>query len=105
MALGCHPGMAATNLGRYMGVLQILNPLVRVVLNSADKGAWPALQAATGIVKPGAYYGPISFGGVRGVSGEASRSAQAQDLALAQRLWDVSIAMTGIDPDLPPSGT
>lgn len=30
-----------------------------------------------------------------------SRSAQAQDPLLAQRLWDVSIAMTGIDPGLP----
>ena len=50
MAVGCHPGMAATDLGRYMGVFQILNPLVSVVLNSAARGAWPALQAATGNV-------------------------------------------------------
>ncbi|WP_316155032.1 oxidoreductase [Cupriavidus sp. BIC8F] len=100
-AVGCHPGMASTNLGRYMGPLQILNPLVGVLLNSADKGAWPALQGATGPVKPGAYYGPIGFRGVRGVSGEASRSAVAQDPVLARRLWDQSIAMTGIDPGLP----
>ncbi|MCP3368181.1 oxidoreductase [Bradyrhizobium cajani] len=101
-AAGCHPGMAATDLGRYMGAFQILNPLVRVVLNSAAKGAWPALQAATGQIKPGGYYGPTQFGGVRGASGEASRSAEAQDPALARRLWDVSVAMTGIDPGLPP---
>jgi len=36
-AVGCPPGMAATDLGRYMGVLQILNPIVSVVLNSAAK--------------------------------------------------------------------
>lgn len=99
-AVGCHPGMAATDLGRYLGALQILNPLVKVVLNSASKGAWPALEAATGIIKPGAYYGPIGFGGVRGISGEASRSTQALDSALAQRLWDRSVTMTGIDPGL-----
>lgn len=102
-AVGCHPGMAATDLGRYMGPLQILNPLVRVILNNADKGAWPALQAATGAVKPGAYYGPIGFRGIRGVSGEASRSAEAQDPALGRRLWDLSVAMTGIDPGLSPA--
>jgi NAD(P)-dependent dehydrogenase (short-subunit alcohol dehydrogenase family) len=100
-AVGCHPGMASTNLGRYMGVLQILNPIVGVLLNSADKGAWPALQAATGIVKPGGYYGPIGFRGVRGVSGESPRSAEAQDPVLSRRLWEQSVAMTGIDPGLP----
>jgi len=101
-AVGCHPGMAATDLGRYMGVLQIVNPIVSVILNSAAKGAWPALQAATGKVTPGAYYGPIGFRGVRGASGEASRAPRATDPALARRLWDVSIAMTGINPGLPP---
>jgi len=100
-SLGCHPGMASTNLGRYMGALQVLNPIVNVLLNSADKGAWPALQAATGVVKPGAYYGPIGFRGVRGVSGEALRSNDAQDPTLARRLWEQSILMTGIDPGLP----
>lgn len=101
MAVGCHPGMAATDLGRHMGPLQILNPLVRLLLNSAGRGAWAALQAATGVVRPGAYYGPIGFRGVRGVSGEATRSDDAQDLKLARALWEVSVAMTGIDPRLP----
>src|SRR6266568_894962 len=31
-AVGCHPGMAATDLGRYMGPFQFLNPLVRLIL-------------------------------------------------------------------------
>jgi len=100
-AVGCHPGFAATDLGRYMGPLKILLPLVGLFLNSAAKGAWATLQAATGRVTSGGYYGPIGFGGIRGVSGEASRSAQAQDRELARRLWDVSVAMTGIDPGLP----
>lgn len=100
VSVGCHPGMASTNLGRYMGALQVLNPVVGVLLNSADKGAWPALQAATGSVKPGGYYGPIGFRGVRGVSGESPRSAAAQDTSLARQLWDQSIVMTGIDPQL-----
>lgn len=101
MALGCHPGIAATELGRFMGPMQFFGPLVRWLLNTAEKGALPALQAATGAVTPGAYYGPTGLGEARGVSGEASRSAMAQDPALARRLWDESIAMTGIDPGLP----
>jgi len=52
-------------------------------------------------VTPGGYYGPTGFREIRGVSGEASRSSEAQDPAVAQRLWDVSVAMTGIDPGLP----
>jgi NAD(P)-dependent dehydrogenase (short-subunit alcohol dehydrogenase family) len=99
-AVGCHPGFAATDLGRYMGPLQFLNPLVRLILNSAAKGAWPTLQAATGRVKPGGYYGPIGFGGIRGVSGEAKLAPTAQNPALARRLWDASVAATGIDPGL-----
>jgi NAD(P)-dependent dehydrogenase (short-subunit alcohol dehydrogenase family) len=100
-AVGCHPGFAATDLGRYMGPLQILMPFVRLFLNSAAMGAWPTLQASTGPVAPGGYYGPTGFREIRGVSGDATRTAQAQDPALARRLWDVSVAMTGIDPGLP----
>jgi len=100
-AIGVHPGVASTSLGRHMGIAQIAGPIVGLLLNSADKGAWPALLAATGKVKPGGYYGPTGFGGIRGVAGEAKRAPHAGDPALAKRLWEVSVAMTGIDPGLP----
>jgi NAD(P)-dependent dehydrogenase (short-subunit alcohol dehydrogenase family) len=100
-AIGVHPGIASTSLGRHMGIVQVVGPIVGLLLNSADKGAWPALLAATGKVKPGGYYGPTGFGGIRGVAGEAKRASHAEDPELAKRLWDVSIAMTGIDPSLP----
>jgi hypothetical protein len=85
-----------------MGPLEILLPLVRMFVNTAATGAWPTLQAATGPVSPGACFGPIGFREIRGVSVGASRSAQAVDLLPARRLWDVSVAMTGIDPGLAP---
>lgn len=100
-AVGVHPGIASTSLGRHMGLAQLALPIVGLLLNSADKGAWPALLAATGDVTPGGYYGPTGFGRIRGVAGEAKRTPQAEDPLLAKRLWDVSIAMTGIDPGLP----
>jgi NAD(P)-dependent dehydrogenase (short-subunit alcohol dehydrogenase family) len=103
-AICCHPGVATTELARHMpGFLRALWPALGKVLNTAAMGAWPALQAATAAdVQPGGYYGPQQLGGARGPSGAAKRSAQAQDAALARRLWDVSVQMTGIDPGLPP---
>jgi hypothetical protein len=86
-----------------MGLMQLAGPIVGLFLNSASMGAWPALQAATGKVKSGGYYGPTGFRGIKGVSGEAEPSPRAQDPGLAKRLWEVSIAMTGIDPALPPA--
>ncbi|WP_225766640.1 oxidoreductase [Inquilinus sp. Marseille-Q2685] len=100
-AVGCHPGIAKTDLGRHLGALHILLSLMRLFLNSTAMGAWPTLQAATGRVTPGGYYGPTGIRELRGVSGEASLAAQARDPGLARRLWDVSVAMTGIDPGLP----
>jgi NAD(P)-dependent dehydrogenase (short-subunit alcohol dehydrogenase family) len=99
-AIGVHPGIANTSLGRHMGIVQIVGPIVGLLLNNAAQGAWPALLAATGEVNPGGYYGPTGFGGIRGAAGKARRAPHAEDPVLAQRLWDISIAMTGIDPGL-----
>ena len=101
-AVGCHPGIAATDLGRHMGPLQVFFPLIGIALNTPAMGAWPTLQAATTPVTPGGYYGPIGLGETRGPSGPASRTQQARDRELARRLWEVSVAMTGIDPGLAP---
>jgi NAD(P)-dependent dehydrogenase (short-subunit alcohol dehydrogenase family) len=103
-ALGCHPGVAATDLMRNTGWFRPLTPLLGVFLNTAAKGAWPALQAACDpAAKGGEYYGPQGLGETRGASGLATRTADAQDADLARRLWDVSVEMTGIDPGLAPA--
>ena len=57
-----------------MGLAQVAGPIVGLLLNTPDKAAWPALLAATGKVKPGGYYGPTGFGGIRGIAGEARRA-------------------------------
>ena len=103
-ALACHPGIAATELMRHAGPFRIATPLFGLVLNTAAKGAWPALQAASAPdVQPGDYYGPQGLGEMRGPSGKASRSRMASNPELARRLWEVSTQMTGIDPGLPPA--
>jgi NAD(P)-dependent dehydrogenase (short-subunit alcohol dehydrogenase family) len=101
MAIGCHPGVAGTEMGRNTAIASVVMPLVRLFLNTPAMGAWGTLQAATGQVKPGAYYGPTALGELRGPSHECPPSAQAQDPQLAARLWNLSITMTGIDPGLP----
>jgi NAD(P)-dependent dehydrogenase (short-subunit alcohol dehydrogenase family) len=103
-AVGCHPGVAATELMRHAGPFRVFTPLFGLLLNTAEMGAWPALQAATApAIAPGGYYGPQGLGGMRGASGPAPRSRAAGDADPARRLWDVSVAMTGIDPGLPPA--
>src|SRR5262249_36475935 len=98
----CHPGLAATGIGSETVLSRVIMPLVGLFLNTAAMGAWGTLQAATGQVKSGGYYGAAGFRELRGPSRECSPSEQARNPQLAKRLWDVSVAMTGIDPGLLP---
>jgi NAD(P)-dependent dehydrogenase (short-subunit alcohol dehydrogenase family) len=101
MAVGCHPGLVGTGLGNETMLHHVVMPLANLVLNTPAMGAWGALQAATGQVKPGGYYGPTALRELRGPSRECAPSKEAQDPQLARRLWNVSVTMTGIDPGLP----
>ena len=52
--------------------LRTMTPLASPFFNSAAKGAWPTLQAATGAhVQGGDYLGPQGLGEVTGRSGPA----------------------------------
>jgi NAD(P)-dependent dehydrogenase (short-subunit alcohol dehydrogenase family) len=99
-AIACHPGVASTELARHLpAVARLAWPLMTLVLNSAEKGAWPALQAATDPhAQGGDYFGPQRLGEVAGPSGPAKIAAGAQDPVAARRLWDLSVEMTGVDP-------
>lgn len=99
-AVGCHPGIAMTDLPRHIFGGSILKVLLRPLFNSPAMGAWPTLQAATSDTEAGAYFGPQGFKEIRGPSGPALRTTQATDPTLASRLWDVSVTMTGVDPGL-----
>ncbi len=97
-AVGCHPGIATTELSRHIFGGTVLTALLGPLFNTPAMGAWPTLQAATGDVSSGDYFGPQGLADMRGRSGPARRTAQATDPTLAKRLWDVSVEMTGIDP-------
>src|SRR3546814_17582826 len=59
-AIGCHPGVALTELTRHLPLpLRTMTPLAGPFFNSAAPGAWSTLQAATGAnVQGGDYLGP-----------------------------------------------
>lgn len=102
-AIGCHPGVAATELGRHSGITNFFFKYFSWILNTSAMGSYPTLQASTDpAAVPGAYYGPQGMGEMRGQSGLAKRKNTALDAAAASRLWDVSIEKTGIDPGLAP---
>lgn len=102
MAVACHPGLVGSNLARGSWWGNMLMTMIGLLFAKPAMGAWGALHAATGDIKPGGYYGPTGLSGLRGPSGESVPSGEARDLQAAKRLWDVSVAMTGIDPCLPP---
>ena len=103
-AMACHPGVSASELMRHIPGGTIFAPLMGMILNTAAQGAWPALQAGTDLAaKGGDYYGSQGIRDMRGPSGPARREPQAIDAAVARRLWDVSVELTGVDPGLSPA--
>ncbi len=102
-AIGCHPGVSLTELMRHLpSWTKLALPLVRPLFNPVAAAAWPALQAATDPnAKGGDYFGPQGRWEMRGVSGPARIEQRAADVEAARRLWDLSIELTGINPELP----
>lgn len=106
VSLACHPGIAQTEITRHLGVFgNVFGSLIGTVLNTAEQGALPALQAAADPEAHGGdYYGPYGFREMSGrTSGRAIASKTAHDPLLAARLWARSVELTGIDPELAPA--
>ncbi len=97
----CHPGVAATELARHLpGPAKLAMPLVGLLLNSAAAGAWPTLLAATEDVDGGTYWGPQSRREMAGAAGPARIAGRAHNQGNAERLWDLSIELTGVNPGI-----
>ncbi len=102
LSIACHPGIADTALFRHLPPwVQYATPFFRLFINTPAQGAWPTLKAATDMnLKGGEYCGPNRIGESSGPAGLAKSSYFSKDKALAERLWELSIKMTGIDPGL-----
>ncbi len=97
-----HPGIADTELSRYIpGLLMLAAPLLRPLLNTAAQGAWPTLRAATREdVKGGEYYGPTRRRQTAGPAVRVKSTRYSHNEEVAERLWDLSIELTGVDPGI-----
>jgi retinol dehydrogenase-12 len=86
-----HPGFVSTRLARNNGlVFQLVMPLMRIIARSPEEGARTSVYLATSPQ-------------VQGVTGKYFEDSQvvpadpaADDEATAQRLWRVSMGMTGL---------
>jgi NAD(P)-dependent dehydrogenase (short-subunit alcohol dehydrogenase family) len=95
IAVAAHPGLAGTELGRYLPA--IVASSYALVSQQAAMGALPVLRAATDPgVLGGQYYGPGGFLGTRGYPELARSSGQSRDTAIQRRLWTVSEELTGV---------
>lgn len=99
-SIAAHPGISRTELipngaGR-MSLAGLARTLLWFLFQPPAQGALPTLYAATAAdVMPGGYYGPDRLGETRGLPAVARVPPQADDDAVASRLWDVSARLTG----------
>lgn len=104
IAVAAHPGGADTDLARHLpgfisGLVWLLRPVLLLIMNTAEQGAWPTELAATGPqVQGGQYFGPSRFSELSGPAKRVDSSPESKDPAKAQRLWELSIELTGVDP-------
>lgn len=90
-----HPGLVATGIWKANWFLRMIAPVLSRTMRRPTKGAVSTLYAATspaaGAVT-GRYYVDRR---------EAATSAEANDRAVARRLWDVSERLTGLSLPVP----
>jgi NAD(P)-dependent dehydrogenase (short-subunit alcohol dehydrogenase family) len=101
VSVAAHPGYAATNLqfagpaGRLERAIMVVGN--KVIAQSADMGALPALYAATVTDLPsGSFVGPDGLLGGRGHPHVVSAAAKAYDAEAWKRLWELSEQLTGV---------
>ena len=95
LSVAAHPGWTATNLTRYSGAF--VRRLDSISGQKAEMGALPTLYAATAPdVQGGEYFGPESFGGLRGYPKKVTSHERSYDQDAARRLWRVSEELTQV---------
>ena len=98
ISVACHPGGSATELGRHIPpwFALLLLPMT-LIMNSAAEGALPTLMAATAPeVAGGDYFGPMRWGEMAHSAEKVQTDRPSRDEADAQRLWDLSLSLTGV---------
>ncbi len=88
-SVAAHPGVSLTRLAKDMPFGLKLTMILWVpFLQSANKGAWPTLRAATDDVAGGSYWGPAGRKERRGPPVEAEIKPHAKDHAMQDEVWN-----------------
>jgi NAD(P)-dependent dehydrogenase (short-subunit alcohol dehydrogenase family) len=98
-ATAAHPGYAATNLQFHSEnrTMDTLNAVAnRFLAQDEDGGALPTLYAAVADVPGNSFAGPAGFMEWRGGAKLVKRTAAAEDMDVARRLWEASEQLTGV---------
>ena len=99
LSVACHPGVAATELGRHTILSNIFHWL-RPLFNSPAEGAQPTLMAATTkTVQGGDYFGPKGIFELRHSACRVDVINRARNQDDAARLWEISEKMTRVRYD------
>ncbi|WP_300354932.1 SDR family oxidoreductase [Fluviicola sp.] len=101
-SIAAHPGVSRTNLlitgaGRwsFAGIMRTFFPFL---FQPPAQGALPTLYAATSPdAAGGSYYGPNKMGETRGFPSIAKIPAQATDLTVSLKLWEVSQQLAKVE--------
>ncbi len=94
MVLSSHPGWTKTELDRHSGLISFMGDLMA---QTVEMGTLPSLRAAVDDkAKTGNYYGPANFFEMRGYPVVVKSNKLSHDKAKAQRLWELSEALTGV---------
>ena len=103
VAVGAHPGFAATEVAKNSPALTPRNAFIRWLYDKigallpAAEASGPIVHAARDErVSGGDYYGPSGFLEIRGKTGRARVNPSARDVEIGRRLWTLSESMTGI---------
>lgn len=103
-ALAAHPGFASTHLaanGQYGrssgGRASILDAAIKAFSpNTAERGAWPTLMAATADLPGSTYCGPSGLMEWSGTPEVVTSNKLSYDETAQRRLWQLSQETTGI---------
>lgn len=109
-SMAAHPGLSSTNLfsasaGTGEGLLSFVTIPVKKLSNTffaqdAEHGALPTLFAAVSPGLPGgSYIGPDGIGEHRGSPTVVAPRRVAHNHEVAQKLWDASVELTGVEYD------
>lgn len=104
IAVAAHPGIAMTNLARYLEkkwFVRLLLPLFKGMAQDQSMGALPQVRASVDPdVKGGEYYGPDGKGERKGYPVVVPSNAASHDKEDAAKLWEESERLTGVKYNL-----